>query len=129
MDIRTHLEISPDLVGEVVAAGSGTATVRLLLSQEMAADERGLAHGGFTFGLADYAAMLAVNDPHVVLGAAQVRFTAPVRVGESVTAQAEVIERRDQKNVVHVTCSVAEGRVVLEGDFTCFVLDRHILDR
>jgi acyl-coenzyme A thioesterase PaaI-like protein len=44
----------------------------------MAADQRGLVHGGFTFGLADYAAMVAVNDPNVVLGAAEVRFLAPV---------------------------------------------------
>ena len=37
---------------------------------------------------ADYAAMLAVNDPFVVLGAAQTRFLAPVAVGERVIARA-----------------------------------------
>jgi acyl-coenzyme A thioesterase PaaI-like protein len=48
----------------------------------MAVDDRGLVHGGFVFGLADHAAMLAVNDPNVVLGAASTRFLKPVRVGE-----------------------------------------------
>ena len=47
----------------------------------MAADGRGLVHGGFTFGLADFAAMCAVNDPNVVLGAATCKFLAPVQVG------------------------------------------------
>ena len=32
------------------------------------------------FGAADYAAMLAVNDPNVVLGNAELRFVAPVEV-------------------------------------------------
>lgn len=32
----------------------------------MAADEYRLVHGGFIFGLADYAVMLAINEPTVV---------------------------------------------------------------
>jgi acyl-coenzyme A thioesterase PaaI-like protein len=48
----------------------------------MVVDAHGLVHGGFVFGLADYAAMLAVNDPNVVLGAAEARFLKPVRRGD-----------------------------------------------
>ncbi|MEZ4484205.1 MAG: hotdog domain-containing protein [Syntrophotaleaceae bacterium] len=59
---------------------------------EMCADDAGLIHGGFTFGLADYSAMLAVNDPHVVLGGAETRFLAPVQCGEVMVATAEVVE-------------------------------------
>ena len=42
---------------------SNRAVAALTTDPEMAADDRGLVHGSFTFGLADYAAMLAVNDP------------------------------------------------------------------
>ena len=56
----------------------------------MAADDIGLVHGGFIFGMADYAAMLAVNDPNVVLGAADVKFLKPVSVQETVVAEARV---------------------------------------
>ena len=94
----------------------------------MATDDRGLVHGGFVFGLADYAAMLAVNDPFVVLGSADTRFVAPVRVGETVVAEAERVEGKGRKHVVRVVARVAE-RAVFEGTFTTFVLDAHVLDR
>ena len=96
----------------------------------MAADERGLVHGGFVFSLADHAAMVAVNDPLVVLGSAQVKFLRPVRVGQEVEARAEVGEVKGKKHVVSVTASVAgeESSPVFEGEFICFVPDRHVLD-
>jgi acyl-coenzyme A thioesterase PaaI-like protein len=126
MDIQTHHGIDRSLCGEPTALGDGTATVRLQTTPAMAADAQGLVHGGFVFGQADYAAMLAVNDPHVVLGAAETRFTAPVRVGEVVvaTARRSGIERR--KHTVEVTCSVGD-KTVMTGTFTTFVLDAHVL--
>ena len=42
---------------------------------------------GFIFGAADYAAMLAVNQPNVVLGAAETHFLKPSRVGDVLLAQ------------------------------------------
>ena len=62
MEQRTHEKIAAHLCGTPIALSEGKARVALEVSPEMAADGRGLAHGGFTFGLADYAAMLAVND-------------------------------------------------------------------
>ncbi|WP_084211957.1 MaoC/PaaZ C-terminal domain-containing protein [Geoalkalibacter subterraneus] len=94
----------------------------------MAADERDLVHGGFTFGLADYAAMLAVNDPNVVLGAAQVRFTGPVKVGEALVARAEVQLAEDKKRQVECSVSVGDQKV-FQGTFTCFILGHHIFDQ
>jgi acyl-coenzyme A thioesterase PaaI-like protein len=125
-DLRTHLAISPEWVGEALELAPGTAVARLRTRPEMAADERGLVHGGFAFGLADYAAMLAVNDPHVVLGAAETRFLAPVRVGEVLTARAVVESAEGKKHLVK--CSVSTDREVLAATFTCFVLPRHVLD-
>jgi uncharacterized protein (TIGR00369 family) len=93
----------------------------------MAVDEEGLVHGGFVFGLADHAAMVAVNAPTVVLGAAEVRFLRPVRVGDTVAAEAGPICLEGRKHLVPVT--VRRGaETVLEGRFTCFVPARHVLD-
>ncbi len=127
MDVATHLGIDRTLCGSPSAIGEGTATVTLVTTPAMAADARGLVHGGFVFGAADYAAMLAVNDPHVVLGAADTRFTAPVAVGETVvlTATRSGVDRR--KHTVEVHASVGDT-TVLTGTFTTFVLDGHVLD-
>ena len=93
----------------------------------MSADERGLTHGGFYFGMADYAAMLAINDPNVVLGAAETRFLKPVREGDVLTASANVTGEKGKKRLVDV--AVERGSdTVFTGTFTCFVLDKHVLD-
>jgi acyl-coenzyme A thioesterase PaaI-like protein len=122
----THLAISREWVGEPLELAPGTAVARLLTRTEMAADERGMVHGGFAFGLADYAAMLAVNDPYVVLGAAETRFLAPVRVGEVLTARAVVESAEGKKRLVK--CSVMTDREVLAATFTWFVLPMHVFD-
>ncbi len=126
MQSNTHLLISRQWVGEPISLSEGRAEVRLSTHPEMVADDRGLVHGGFTFGLADYAAMLAVNDPHVVLGAAETKFLAPVTLGETLVAKAEVMESKGKKRVVR--CSIQTSRLVFEGVFTCFVLAGHVLD-
>lgn len=124
---RTHLAIDPRLCGEPVSLEDGRAVTRFVATPEMAADDRGLVHGSFVFGLADYAAMLAVNDPFVVLGSADVRFTAPVRVGEEVIATATRVEQKGKKHVLEVSASAGD-RKVLEGKLTAFVLEKHVLD-
>ncbi|MCB9674165.1 MAG: thioesterase [Alphaproteobacteria bacterium] len=123
----THPAIDPSLSGTVVAMAPGEATVHLATIPSMRADDRGLVHGGFVFSAADYAAMVAVNDPNVVLGSADVRFVAPVSVGETVALAARVTGEKGRKRVVEVRGTVGE-RAVLEGTFTTFVLDAHVLD-
>ena len=135
VDVRTHKAIERSLSGTPVATSEGRATLRLTTTETMAADERGLVHGGFVFSLADHAAMVAVNDPLVVLGSAQVKFLRPVRVGQEVEARAELGEIQGKKRVVSVTVSVvgedgaASDDSVFEGEFVCFVPDQHVLDR
>lgn len=127
LPVRTHLGLDHALCGRPEALGEGEARVRLDTTPVMAADDRGLVHGGFVFGAADHAAMLAVNDPLVVLGAADTRFLAPVRVGESVVIDARRVQIDRRKHVVEVRAMVGE-REVLTGTFTCFVTARHVLD-
>jgi len=126
MEIRTHHKIDPELCGKPLAVEDGFSRVELAATERMAADESGLVHGGFIFGLADYAAMIAVNDPFVVLGGAEVMFLKPVRVGETVIAEAKVTERKGKKQIVSVTAD-REGEPVFRGEFVCFVLDKHVL--
>lgn len=127
MKILTHLGISPRLVGEGEVVEAGRASASLTTLPEMAADAQGLVHGGFVFGLADYAAMLAVNDPYVVLGGADCRFLAPVRVGDNLVAEAVARETQGKKRSVE--CRVRSGeREVFTATFACFVLPRHVLE-
>jgi acyl-coenzyme A thioesterase PaaI-like protein len=93
----------------------------------MAADARGLVHGGFTFGLADYAAMLAVNEPTVVLASAQMKFLGPVVVGDRVEAEAAVERTDGKKRWVKVVVR-RNGTPMLEGELMAVVPDKHILD-
>ena len=125
--IRTHANIAPGLCGRPVALFPGGARVALETTSEMAADARGLVHGGFTFGLADYAAMLAVNEPTVVLASAETKFLGPVVAGERLEAEARV-ERADGKKRWVAVVVRREGAPVLEGTFLAIVPDRHILD-
>jgi acyl-coenzyme A thioesterase PaaI-like protein len=127
LEPATHLGIDRRLCGEPTLLEEGRASTRFVATPEMAADERGLVHGSFVFGLVDYAAMLAVNDPFVVLGSADVRFTAPVRVGDEVNATATRVEHKGKKHVLNVRATVGE-REVLVGTLTAFVLERHVLD-
>lgn len=128
LETNTHPAIDPDLVGVPTHLAPGEAVVTLELTGHMAADYRGLVHGGFVFGLADYAAMLAVNDPNVVLGASTVRFLRPARVGDRIEAHARVEAEAGKKRQVVVAVR-RDDDVIMEGELTCFVLDVHVLDR
>lgn len=126
--IATHPRIDPSLCGAPVTVAPGRAEVRLVATPVMAVDDHGLCHGGFVFGAADYAAMLAVNDPNVVLGAATVKFLKPVRVGEAVLARGTCAIEHGRKRMVTVeVVREAGGEVVFTGEFACFVLDKHVL--
>ncbi|MBS3809757.1 MAG: PaaI family thioesterase [Desulfobacterales bacterium] len=128
MDIATHEKIDREFCGTPTELAEGYCRVELTALDRMAVDEKGLVHGGFVFGLADYAAMLAVNDPNVVLAGAEAKFTRPVRAGETLTAKATVDTVENRKRIV--TVSVNRGDTeVFNGRFSCFVLERHVLDQ
>ncbi|WP_454689147.1 PaaI family thioesterase [Achromobacter aloeverae] len=127
--VRTHRKICSRLSGRVVRLAECRSEVELALSEEMAADDMGLVHGGFLFSAADYAAMLAVNDPLVVLAGANVRFLLPSRVGEVIRFVATADPGPGRKRNVAVQGRDAAGRIVFDGVFTCVVLARHALEK
>ncbi len=128
MDINTHLRANRELLGAPLEVVEGEyAKVELGTKESMVVDDQGLIHGGFAFGLADYAAMLAVNDPNVVLESAEVRFTAPVKIGDKMVAEAKV-DSVDRRKRIVVTEITVEEKVIFKGTFTCFVLDKHVFE-
>jgi acyl-coenzyme A thioesterase PaaI-like protein len=127
LDIKTHTHARENLLGTPIRIATGeTAEVALTAAPEMAVDEKGLIHGGFTFGLADYAAMLAVNHPFVVLGGSECRFLAPVKVGDSMIASARVEKTEGSRISVCVDVNVGDVKG-FTGVFTCFILKDHVL--
>ena len=94
---NTHLLASEKLIGSVVSIGNDCATVKLTITEEMIVDTYNLSHGSFVFGLADYAAMVAINEPTVVLGKATTKFLKPIILNDVVTAVATIIETSGKK--------------------------------
>jgi acyl-coenzyme A thioesterase PaaI-like protein len=128
LEIKTHALAKKDLLGTPLRIVTGEkAKVELKTTEEMAVDEKGLIHGGFAFSLGDYAAMLAVNHPYVVLGGSECRFLAPVKVGDSMIASARVGETKGRRRSVSVDISVGDIKV-FTGIFTCFILEDHVLN-
>lgn len=126
VEAKTHRGVDARLCGELVALFPGEARVRLQTVPEMGADDTGLVHGGFVFGLADHAAMLAVNEPTVVLAGAVVRFLRPSRVGDVLEARAGTTATRGRQHSVGVTVE-CDGVPVFQGTFECVVPDHHVL--
>ncbi|MEZ0344384.1 MAG: PaaI family thioesterase [Caldimicrobium sp.] len=127
MHIKTHKKIDQSLSGTPLELSEGKAVVKLKTDERMVADEKGLIHGGFIFSLADYAAMLAVNEETVVLAKAEVKFIKPVKLGDEILAMAEVKETEGKKRKVYVEVK-RQDEVVFSGEFLCVVPERHVLD-
>lgn len=131
MPIETHKQINQKLCGTPIRMKEGHCVIELKTTKAMSVDKTGLIHGGFIFGAADYAAMLAVNHPNVVLGAATFNFKKPVIVGEKLYAEANISETKNGKKNVKVIVkkeSLKSQAVIGEGNFTCFTPQHHILE-
>ena len=128
MHVRTHSRIDASLCGTARALRDAYAEVELRCDERMRADDEGLVHGGFLFGLADYAAMLAVNEPTVVLAGASAKFLAPVVVGDVVVAHATVKSGEGKRRVVDVDVK-RDDVVVMTATFSCAIPSQHVLTR
>ncbi len=129
MVIKTHQKINKSLCGKPLSVEDDKfASVELKTTQEMSADEKGLVHGGFIFGAADYCAMLSVNHPNVVLGSAEVKFLKPTKAGEILYFEGIVISKEGKKRKVEVIGKNQKDQIIFKGNFICFILDKHVLD-
>ena len=128
IELQTHLKYNQKF-GRVVELKEDYAKVILEATEEMAVDDEGLIHGGFTFSAADFCAMAAINEPYVVLvRAVNVEFSAPVKVGDVVEFESQILMKEKRKVEVKVTGRLNEIKV-FEGIFGCVILDRHVLKK
>ncbi len=128
IELKTHLKFNPKF-GRLIEITEEGAKVLLETTPDMAVDEEGLVHGGFTFGAADFCAMATVNEPYVVLvKATNCEFMAPVKVGDKVEFTGEILMKEKRKVEVKVIGTLNEIKV-FEGLFSCVVLDNHVLKR
>jgi len=128
IELKTHLKFNPKF-GRLVELSETGAKVILETTEDMAVDEEGLVHGGFTFGAADFCAMATVNEPYVVLvKATNCEFLAPVKVGDAVEFVSEILMKEKRKVEIKVTGRLHDIKV-FEGIFSCVILDKHVLKR
>jgi acyl-coenzyme A thioesterase PaaI-like protein len=126
MVLNTHLKLDESLNGDLDELRADYAKIILQTTEQMVADEEGLVHGGFVFSAADYAAMACVNHPNVVLAKSEVKFLAPVKLGETVVLEATKNSEDGNRISINVIGKVEE-KDVFKGTFYTAVLDKHVL--
>jgi acyl dehydratase len=83
-----------------------------------------VVQGGLTTGLLHALVAMDMPGPGTVFLSQHWRFTAPVFIGDTITATAEVVSVHPSKPVVQLGLSVRrqDGEVVLEGEAWCYRL-------
>lgn len=119
-----------DLGLELVAAGPGTATLRLTVA-ERHLNFNGTCHGGVLFALADAAFGLASNSHGVVAAGidAHMSYSAPARPGDVLTATATELTRSRRLGTYRAEVVRADGKLVAAFTGTVFITEeRHTPD-
>ena len=83
-----------------------------------------IAHGVISLGLLSAAMAQLPGLP--IFMSQSIRFLKPVRIGDTITANAEVIDMRPDKGIVTLTntCTNQKGEVVIEGEAKCRLFER-----
>lgn len=79
-----------------------------------------IAHGMLTAGLISAVIGMKLPGPGTIYMSQDLKFTAPVRIGDTIKAEGEVVELNKEKNVavIKTTCTNQDGTVVLTGTAT-----------
>ena len=83
-----------------------------------------IAHGILTAAFISTAIGMSLPGPGTVYIGQQMRFLKPVRIGDTVTARVEVIQKNDDKErlTLKTTCKNQDGVVVLDGEATVGIM-------
>jgi len=83
---------------------------------------RRVVQGGLTTGLLHALVATDLPGPGTVFLSQNWKFTAPVFIGDTITADAEVVSVHERKPVVQLAIEVrrGDGTVVLEGEAWCY---------
>jgi acyl dehydratase len=84
-----------------------------------------VAQGGLTTGILHALVAMTMPGPGTVFLSQNWKFPAPVYIGDTIIAEAEVVDVHESKPVCHlrVTVSRQTGEVVLEGEAWCYTFD------
>ena len=76
-----------------------------------------IAHGILVSGLISSALANKLPGPGCIYMGQELKFTAPVHIGDTVTATVEITELRDDKKIVKLStnCTNQEGKTVITG--------------
>lgn len=76
-----------------------------------------IVHGMLTAGLISSVLGMKLPGPGTIYLKQELKFTAPVRIGDTINAEVEVIELLQEKNrvILKTTCTNQDGVVVLDG--------------
>ncbi len=77
-----------------------------------------IVHGILTAGFISTVIAGQLPGPGTIYISQQLKFLAPVRMGDTLTARAEVAKIISEKNrvILKTTCSIQDGTIVLEGE-------------
>jgi acyl dehydratase len=97
----------------------------LHFDQEFAAKTkfgRLVVHGGLTTGLLHALVAMEMPGPGTVFLSQDWKFPAPVFIGDTITAEAEILSIHESKPVTHLRFTVTrqDGEKVLEGEAWCY---------
>ena len=81
-----------------------------------------VVQGGLTTGLLHALVAMDMPGPGTVFLSQNWKFTAPVFIGDTITAEAEVISKHETKPVTQLKIKVSrqDGEIVLEGEAWCY---------
>ena len=84
-----------------------------------------VVQGGLTTGLLHALVAMDLPGPGTVFLSQNWKFTAPVYIGDTITAEAEVLEVHASKPVCRLRMTVRRqaGEVVLDGEAWCYTFD------
>ena len=84
--------------------------------------KRLVVQGGLTTGLLHALVAMDMPGPGTVFLSQNWKFTAPVFIGDTITAEAEVISKHETKPVTQLKIKITrqDGETVLEGEAWCY---------
>ncbi|MDR2638928.1 MAG: PaaI family thioesterase [Helicobacteraceae bacterium] len=126
LELKTYNLINQELCGYAEDIQDGYAKVRLVASEAMVVDRRGLIHSGFVFCAANFAAAAAINKPNVLLATTRCNFLAPLKIGDEVVFEASSMQNTARKRTVTVVGSIGKIKV-FDGEFSVVITERHAL--
>ena len=94
---------SDDVTGEIMDLTLGRSALSVLaVSPDMMMEKTRVARGHHVFAQANSLALAVIDAPAAVTGVANLKFKAPVTMGQKLIAKAEVVRKRGNKHFVWV---------------------------